>query len=109
MIDPAHDVSISRQAQILEISRSSVYYRPRPESPSDLDLMKAIDRLHLEAPIGRYRSPEIVNTDQRDRAQHGWHGSWKDNVFIERFWPGNRSGDISRSTMAGGRTRRTTT
>jgi len=55
MIDPDHDLSISRQAKILEISRSSVYYRPRPASPEDLELMRAIDRLHLEAPYAGSR------------------------------------------------------
>jgi putative transposase len=55
MIDPDHDLSISRQAQILEISRSSVYYQPRPPSPEDLALMRAIDRLHLEAPFAGSR------------------------------------------------------
>jgi putative transposase len=55
MIDPDHDLSISRQAKILEISRSSVYYQPRPPSPEDLALMRAIDRLHLEAPYAGSR------------------------------------------------------
>ena len=55
MIDPEHGLSISRQAEVLEIARSSVYYRPRPESASDLELMKAIDRLHLEAPFAGSR------------------------------------------------------
>jgi putative transposase len=55
MIDPDHELSIVRQAKILEISRSSVYYQPRPPSPQDLELMKAIDRLHLEAPFAGSR------------------------------------------------------
>ena len=55
MIDPCPKLSISRQAKILEISRSSVYYTPRPVSPADLELMKAIDRLHLEAPYAGSR------------------------------------------------------
>lgn len=55
MIDPGQGLSITRQAKILKISRSSVYYRPRPTSASDLKLMKAIDRLHLEAPYAGSR------------------------------------------------------
>ena len=58
MIDPGPKLSISRQAKILEISRSSVYYTPRPVSPADLELMKAIDRLHLEAPYAGSRDEE---------------------------------------------------
>jgi putative transposase len=55
MIDPSHELSIVRQAKILEISRSSVYYQPKPPSPEDLALMRAIDRLHLEAPYAGSR------------------------------------------------------
>lgn len=55
MIDPGHELSIVRQAKILEISRSSVYYQPRPTLLRDLELMRAIDRLHLEAPYAGSR------------------------------------------------------
>ena len=30
MIDRKHDLSITRQAEVLQISRGSVYYLPRP-------------------------------------------------------------------------------
>jgi len=30
MIDPKHELPITRQAQLLEISRAAVYYVPRP-------------------------------------------------------------------------------
>jgi putative transposase len=55
MIDPSHDLSIVRQAKLLEISRSSVYYTPKLPSPRDLELMKVIDRVHLEAPFAGSR------------------------------------------------------
>jgi hypothetical protein len=32
MIDPEHDLPIKQQAEILGISRSTVYYHPRPIS-----------------------------------------------------------------------------
>ncbi len=51
MINPAHDLTITRQAQLLGMSRGSVYYLPRPVSAADLDLMRRIDRLHLEHPF----------------------------------------------------------
>lgn len=40
-----------RQAKLLGLSRSSVYYRGRPVSARDLKLMRRIDELHLEAPF----------------------------------------------------------
>jgi len=51
MIDRDHDLSITRQAELLNISRGTVYYLPRPVSPADLALMRRIDELHLEHPF----------------------------------------------------------
>jgi putative transposase len=55
MIDPAHPLPIVRQAQLLEVSRSSTYYRPQPTSEADLALMRRIDELHLEHPFAGSR------------------------------------------------------
>jgi putative transposase len=38
MIDPEHALPILKQAEELEIARSTVYYRPRPVSDADLML-----------------------------------------------------------------------
>ncbi len=51
MIDLDHDLPITRQAKLLNISRGSVYYLPRPVSDADLVLMRGIDELHLEHPF----------------------------------------------------------
>jgi len=51
MIDPTHPLPILRQAQLLELSRSSVYYQAQPTSDADLALMRRIDELHLEHPF----------------------------------------------------------
>lgn len=55
MIDREHDLPIKRQAQLLDISRSSVYYQPRPVRPATLALMRRIDELHLELPFAGSR------------------------------------------------------
>ncbi len=55
MIDRAHDLPISRQAKVLNISRGSIYYRPRAASPEDLRVMRRIDELHLERPFAGAR------------------------------------------------------
>ena len=55
MIDREHDLSITRQAKVLSVSRSSVYYLPRPVSEADLAIMRRIDRLHLEHPFAGAR------------------------------------------------------
>ena len=51
MIDRDHDLPISRQAELVGISRGSVYYLPRPVRDADLALMRRIDELHLEHPF----------------------------------------------------------
>jgi putative transposase len=51
MINRDHKLSITRQANLLNISRGTVYYLPQPISPADLALMRRIDELHLEHPF----------------------------------------------------------
>jgi putative transposase len=55
MIDPEHDLPIKQQAEVLDISRSTVYYEPRPVSEEDLWLMRRIDELHLNYPFAGSR------------------------------------------------------
>jgi putative transposase len=55
MIDDGHNLPIMRQAQLLELSRSVVYYRAQPTSAADLALMRRIDELHLEHPFAGAR------------------------------------------------------
>ena len=55
MIDPEDKLSIQKQSKLLKVSRSSVYYKPRPLSEDELKLMRAIDALHLEHPFAGSR------------------------------------------------------
>ena len=55
MIDREHDLSITKQAGVLKISRGSVYYLPRPVSSADLEVMRRLDRLHMEFPFAGSR------------------------------------------------------
>ncbi len=55
MIDPSHQLSISKQAAALGISRGSVYYPPGPVSFADLALMRRIDETHLDHPFAGNR------------------------------------------------------
>ena len=50
MIDRGSEVPVKRQAELLQLSRSSVYYTPRPLPERDLNLMRRIDELHLQLP-----------------------------------------------------------
>ena len=55
MIDRTAELSVSRQAIVLGISRGSVYYQPRPVSDADLKLLHRIDKLHMEFPFAGSR------------------------------------------------------
>lgn len=50
MIDKEHELPITKQCRIVEISRSSVYYIPVLISDRDRELMRLIDEIHLEDP-----------------------------------------------------------
>ena len=51
MIDKEHDLTITRQCQLLEISRTGIYYQPVGTSDLDLKLMRLIDEIHLKYPF----------------------------------------------------------
>jgi len=55
MIDRDHALPLVRQAEILNLSRSGLYYQPCPVSPADLAIMRRIDELHLDYPFAGSR------------------------------------------------------
>ena len=55
MIDREHALPVAKQAKVLNISRSSVYYLPRPVAERDLKLMRRIDELHMDYPFAGSR------------------------------------------------------
>ena len=57
MIEPLNQqLSISRQCTMMNVSRSSYYYRPTPINPEELELMRKIDELYLQDPSSGSRS-----------------------------------------------------
>lgn len=55
MIDPTHKLSVTQQAKILEITLSTVYYKPKPISDAELASITEIDKLHLDYPFAGSR------------------------------------------------------
>ena len=55
MIDRSHALSVTRQAKVLNLARSTIYYKPRPVSAEDLALMRRLDELHLDYPFAGAR------------------------------------------------------
>lgn len=69
MIQPNADLSITRQARLLGVSRSSVYYHPKPDSTEELDLLKRLDELFTENPV--YGSRRMQAVLKREGVQVG--------------------------------------
>ncbi len=67
MIDPHHELSITKQAKALGISRGSVYYLPRSVPTADLAVMRRIDELHLEFPFAGSRMLRDLLTQEGTR------------------------------------------
>lgn len=63
MVEPEHpELSIRRQCELLELSPSTFYYRPRRESVFNERLMGMIDREHLRAPfLGVGQMTRVLN------------------------------------------------
>ena len=51
MITPNAGLSVNRQCTLLGIARGSFYYRPRPASADELDLLNRLDRIFTEHPV----------------------------------------------------------
>jgi putative transposase len=50
LVASSETLSVRRQCELLEISRSSLYYKPLGESSSNLELMSTMDKLFLDDP-----------------------------------------------------------
>jgi putative transposase len=55
MIDRDHALPLSHQAELLNLSRGGLYYKPVPIPDADLELMREIDMLHTERPFAGSR------------------------------------------------------
>jgi putative transposase len=72
MIAPGRPgLSLSRQCDLLSISRSSLYYIPVGESPENLALMRRIDELFLQYPF--YGSRQMMLRLRREGFRVGRH------------------------------------
>jgi putative transposase len=64
-------LSLSRQCQLVSISRAAFYYRPKGESPENLALMRRIDELFLRYPF--FGSRQMVRQLRRAGVCAGRH------------------------------------
>ncbi len=55
MIDREHDLLLGRRAELLKLSRSSIYYAAQLVPPADLMIKPQIDERHLNYPFAGSR------------------------------------------------------
>lgn len=80
MIGRDRALPVKRQAEVLGLARSSVYYQPWPVSTEDLGVMRRIDQLHQDFPLAGSRMlrrrPEIRPLPRHHTdAPHGHRGA----------------------------------
>ena len=86
MIDATHDLPIRRQAELLEVSRSNVYYLPRPASEADLAVMRRIDELHLNYPFAGARMLRDMLNREGIQIGHKHVGTLMDKMGIAAIY-----------------------
>lgn len=111
LIEPEHpDISIVRQCELLELSRSSYYYEPCPESAENLALMRLIDEQYLETPFYGSRrmtahlqaAGHPVNHKRIERLMrsHGNHGDGLGSALPEATNQHSKQGTYRLSVLA---------
>ena len=64
LLEPAAELPIVTQAELLGVSRSSLYYQPAPPSPEEVAIKHRIDELYTEYPF--YGSRRIAAAMRRE-------------------------------------------
>lgn len=83
-------MSVVRQCELLELPRSSCYYRPVGESPANLALMRRIDEQYLATPFYGSRRMGVVLGANRKRVQRLMRTMGIEAIYPKRrtTWPG---------------------
>ena len=53
-------LSVSRQCALLGVARSGFYYRPRPESAEELELLERLDQIFTDHPVYGSRQLQVA-------------------------------------------------
>ena len=71
MVSRDHKLSMRKQCELLQLSRSRLYYQPVGESAENLRFMEIIDKQFLETPW--YGSRQMARHMKRNNHQCGRH------------------------------------
>jgi putative transposase len=87
MISKEHMLPLTRQSQILELSRSSLYYEAVAISSRDLELMRLIDEIHLNHPYMGSRSIRDQLQDMGHQVGREHVGTLMKKIGIAALYP----------------------
>lgn len=65
LIDNGHELSVRRQCELLELSRTKLYYKPKPLSEAKLAVINKVDEIYTEHPYfgSRRMVEELKDSD----------------------------------------------
>lgn len=64
LVAPCAELSIRRQCELVDVSRSGFYYEPCAETEENLALMRVLDEMHMARPVyGSRRLTVLVNRE----------------------------------------------
>lgn len=82
------DITISRQAELLDVSRSSLYYQPVPVSQEDINLMNLIDKIYTKCPFfGARRIKKVLKRDNKIIVSRPHVSRLMETMGIEAIYP----------------------
>jgi putative transposase len=92
LVNPESELSVRRQCELLEISRSLIDYLPKGESEENLRIMREIDELHLEdASAGSRRMRDYLRRGSRPKIGRGRVKRLMMRMGIEAVYPRRRT------------------
>lgn len=86
MIEPQAELSIQRQCQLLEMSRSSYYYRERQKKEDKL-LKAALFEIHEEQPFFGYRKVVLALRERGFNVGKKWVMKLKKKLGLKTLYP----------------------
>ena len=92
MLEPhSLDLPLKTQAQLLGVSRSSLYYRPLPPSPEEVRIKHRIDEIYTRWPFyGSRRITVVLNQEEiavsRPTVQRYMPSLLLDPTPVKRLW-----------------------
>jgi len=82
------EISLVRQAELLNISRSSIYYEPVPISQDEVDLMNLIDQVYTESPYyGSRKIKEVLKREHKTTVNRKHIQRLMREMGIEAIYP----------------------